>query len=602
MSLRKRVMIAGTAVLGLASLIAAAAFWLGIKAATIGNELQAASNLIPQLKSQISHNDARGATRTAAVMKDHATKAHAATADPLWTIAGSLPWVGANFQAATEVAASAEEVTDRGIRPLVTVLKSLDWSSMTPDGGTVDITNLAQSRPTLLAAATAVKQSSDRLNRINAELLLPQVSQPLVESRVQLTSLSQNLDRAADIAAIAPTMMGTTAPRSYLLLVQNNSESRATGGIPGALAVLTVNKGKISLSSQTSATAIGAISPAVAVDPEQTGIYSGRLGKFMQDVNLTPDFPTAAQTAQQMWMKETGQRLDGVLSIDPIALSYVLGVTGPVELKDPRTLEVAGQVMPATLTASNVVPTLLSDVYTKITDPSLQDEYFAGVAKEVFSKLSAGGEKPISLVNAITRGVQERRVLLWSAQSDEQTVISRYPLSGAVAGPSISPAQFGVYFNDGTGAKMDYHVKRTVQLFEECPADGYTQVKVRVNSTNLVSADSVKTLPEYVTGAGAYGVPAGTVQTNIVAYGPAQSNVEEVFVAGKKTGFASNRHAGRPVGTVTVRLAPGQSTSVEFTFGKIVQHSDPIVAVTPSVQPLKDVVLGTVPAKCAPAA
>jgi hypothetical protein len=190
---------------------------------------------------------------------------------------------------------------------------------------------------------------------------------------------------------------------------------------------------------------------------------------------------------------------------------------------------------------------------------------------------------------------------MWSSTGDEEAVISQYPLGGAITGASISPAQFGVYFNDGTGAKMDYHVKRTVQLVEECPADGYAKVKVRVTSTNTAPKDAATSLPAYVTGGGIFGVPAGSVQTNVIAYGPVQSNVETAVVAGKKIGFASHRHSGRPVGSVTVRLAPGQSSTVEFTFDKIVQHTEPQVSVTPTVQALKDVVLDTIPAKCVPA-
>ena len=228
-----------------------------------------------------------------------------------------------------------------------------------------------------------------------------------------------------------------------------------------------------------------------------------------------------------------------------------------------------------------MVPTLLSDVYSKIAEPDLQDVYFAGVAQEVFTKLSSGSGDTKKLIDGLTRGASERRILLWSSNADEESVISRYPLGGSITGASISPAQFGVYFNDGTGAKMDYHVKRTVQLIEECPADGYAQVKVRVTSTNTAPKDAATSLPEYVTGGGAFGVPAGSVQTNVIAYGPVQSNVETAFVAGKKTGFASQRHSGRPVGSVTVRLAPGQSSTVEFTFGKIVQHTEPQLSVTP---------------------
>ena len=56
----------------------------------------------------------------------------------------------------------------------------------------------------------------------------------------------------------------------------------------------------------------------------------------MQDVNLTPDFPTAAATAQAMWERKTGQHVDGVLSLDPVALGYILDATGPVKITSPE--------------------------------------------------------------------------------------------------------------------------------------------------------------------------------------------------------------------------------------------------------------------------
>ena len=93
-------------------------------------------------------------------------------------------------------------------------------------------------------------------------------------------------------------------------------------------------------------------------------------------------------------------------------------------------------------------------------------------------------------------------------------------------------------------------------------------------------------------------MPAGTVQTNVIAYGPVQANVETATVDGTKTDFAAHRHADRPVGTVTVTLAPGQSSTVELTFGKIVQHTEPNVVVTPTVQPVKDVILATENSAC----
>lgn len=597
----RRLLLAGMWLAVVAVMVLASAAWLGFKATVISTELNAANQLAPQLRDDVLRDDSTAAVATVTDLQEHTSRAREAAADPLWTMAGAMPWFGANFQATSEVATSADDVARLGAAPLVSIFKTLDWKSLLPNGQGLDLTALATAQPKLASSAQAVRQSSDRLNGINADALFPQISAPLIHAREQLSSLRDGVDSAADAANVLPAMMGQQSSRRYLLLIQNNAESRATGGIPGALAVLNVDKGKLSLDSQTTANAMGAFNPVVSVDPEQSGIYSSRLGKFMQDVNLTPDFPTAAQTAEAMWKTEQGEQLDGVLSVDPVALGYILEATGPVHISDPLMREIARNGLPTELTAKNVVPTLLSDVYSKIAQPDLQDVYFAGVAKEVFSKISGGGGDTKKLIDGLTRGASERRILLWSSNADEESVISRYPLGGSISGDSISPAQFGAYFNDGTGAKMDYHVKRTVQLVEECPANGYSEVKVRITSTNTAPQDAATSLPEYVTGGGAFGVPAGSVQTNIVAYGPVQSNVETAFVAGKKTGFASHRHGGRPVGSATIRLAPGQSTVVEFTFSKIVQHTEPQLAVTPTVQALKDVVLDTIPAKCVPA-
>ncbi|MEW1810254.1 DUF4012 domain-containing protein [Pseudarthrobacter phenanthrenivorans] len=450
----------------------------------------------------------------------------------------------------------------------------------------------------MASSAYAVRASWERLEAIQTDNLLPQIVSPLHQATAELKQASDVLNVAADAANTAPTMLGSDGARNYLLMIQNNAETRASGGIPGALAILKFDKGKLSLGPQSSAGEIGIMSPVVAVDTQQQQIYSGRLGKYLQDVNLTPDFPTAASTAQVMWERKTGQRVDGVISIDPVVLSYILQSTGPISVSGPELSAIKAAGLPTVLTGENVVPTLLSDVYAKIRQPKLQDAYFAGVAREVFSALSNGKGEAKGLISGITQGAEEGRVLVWSAQTAEQAVISKYTLSGSISGPSVLPAQFGVYFNDGTGAKMDYYVRRTVQLVKQCQADGYEQTSVRVTSTNTAPGDAVSTLPEYVTGGGAFGVTPGSVQTNVVAYGPAQANVESVSVDGAKMPFAPYLHANRPVGVIAQLLAPGESKTVEFTFGKIVQHTEPNVVVTPTVQHVKDVILPTENATC----
>lgn len=174
------------------------------------------------------------------------------------------------------------------------------------------------------------------------------------------------------------------------------------------------------------------MTPGIPVDSSQQQIYSGRMGKFMQDVNLTPDFPTAASTAQKMWEKKTGQLVNGVISIDPVALGYILDATGPVNITQPELKALASAGLPTELTGKNVVQVLLSDVYSKIEQPALQDAYFAGVAQEIFAALSDGRGNAKGLVEGLTRGTAEGRVLVWSGLTAEQSVISKYALGGSV--------------------------------------------------------------------------------------------------------------------------------------------------------------------------
>lgn len=579
------------------TMTAASVAWVGYKAMTVKSELEAAEEIVPVLKDHLLHDRKAEATDAAARLKSHTTSARFAADDPLWTVASATPWIGQNLSAAAEIARSADDVANLGVAPLVRVFDRLNWNALLPAAKGSNLVSISESAPAVESAAHAVRMSASRLHAIDVQALVPEIALPLLKARDELSGVQEILDIASDASKFAPQMLGQNETRRYLLLVQNSAEARATGGIPGALAVVTVQQGKLTLGQQSSAVAMGVFDPPVQFDAEQKNIYSARVGKFAQDVNLTPHFPTSAATAASMWQQRTGEQLDGVVSVDPVALGYILDATGPIELTDPK-LRLIAPGLPAQLTGDNVVKTLLSDVYAHIEEPAQQDTYFAVVAGEIFSALSSGRGDAKALMDGMAKGVSERRILLWSAHTDEQKLLKKYPLGGSVVGEGLSPSQFGVYFNDGTGAKMDYYVKRTVQLIRRCPVGDYSEVVVRVTSTNRAPADAATSLPEYVTGRGAFGIPPGTVQTNVVAYGPAQAHIETATQDGQKTWLGSQRHDERPVGTVTTRLAPGQSSTVEFTFSKIVQHTEPELVVTPTTEPVKNVALPTQQETC----
>ena len=56
---------------------------------------------------------------------------------------------------------------------------------------------------------------------------------------------------------------------------------------------------------------------------EEDQVFTDRLGRYVQDALLTPDFPRAAQLLAARWTQDTGQQIDGVIATDVVAAADV---------------------------------------------------------------------------------------------------------------------------------------------------------------------------------------------------------------------------------------------------------------------------------------
>lgn len=561
--------------------------WLAFRAMQVKDNLEATKQLLPTMQSAISEGDVTKAATTLKQMEAHTAESRRAGTDPLWRAAGMLPWFGQNFAAATDIAVAADVMVS-ATAPLFDSIEPSGLNAFVPENGEIELQPLQELAPKLKRASATVSAAYESLDQIDEGQLLPQLSEPLGQATSALAGVQSTLSGAASAAEILPAMLGGEGDRNYLVLVQNSAEIRATGGIPGALVVLNTSDGQITFTEHGSATALGRFKPPLEVDQEQERIYTTRLGGYMQNVNLTPDFPTAASTAQAMWeRKNPNTKIDGVFALDTVVLSQLLVATGPVELNSLDSLPVGTVDLPTSLDSANVVQTLLSDVYREIEEPQLQDAYFAAVASDIFAALTDGSTDPMQMLKAFQESAKDQRLFVWSEFDEEQAVIGASTLGGSIV---TEEPTIGVYFNDGTGAKMDYYVERKVQLIERCQPDGYYRYAVQATLTNNAPSDAAEALPEYVTGGGNFGVSPGTIRTNIYAYGPSEWLLESASVDGETSSFGSYRHGTSPVAGLTVSLKPGESTTVEFEFSTLYETDEPQLRVTPTVQARSEVV------------
>ncbi|MCJ1714159.1 DUF4012 domain-containing protein [Curtobacterium sp. VKM Ac-2922] len=544
-------------VLALVLLLIFAVAWVGIRGVLAKGHLERAVGDVDTLRTQLTSGDTAAVQKTAKHLQDEAGAARSLTGDPIWGASQYVPFFGTNLRAVRQVSVVVDDVARNAVTPVSSVVGKFSTDSFAPKNGKIDLQPIEDAQPAVAKATSTLQRAERDAEAIDTSDTLSPVTTAVGQLRNALQSASTQATAANRIVQLAPAMLGHDGDRNYLLLFQNNAELRAGGGIPGAVARLQVEDGHISLTNQAAGSSFGPYDqPVLPLAADTASLYGSITGEYMQDVTLTPRFDVSAQLARAMWKQKFGEQVDGVLAIDPVTLSYILRATGPVQLPTGDTL-----------TSDNAVKLLLSDVYSKYPDPSVQDAFFASAASAVFEKVSSGTFDTKQFIGALTQGADEDRLRLWSADDSEQQLIDGTPVSGALPSVSKATRQFGVYLNDGTGAKMDFYLDKTVSVGASvCRKDGRPTSVVQVTIKNTAPADAATSLPEYVTGGGNFGTEPGTIKTLIAVYAPTNALYLGSTQGGKQVGVQTASDGGHPVAQLQTMLAPGQSTTFRVAF------------------------------------
>ena len=552
--------------------------WVGVQGFRAKGHLQTAAGLFVQLQSQIQKGDVAAAKGTLAALQIETKAARDETDGFGWKLAGGLPVFGDDLGAVRTVSAVLDDLATDGLPALLDVASGLDPKALSPKDGRVDMTTLNTAAPRIASGLAVIRDAQGRIGQIRTDGLVDQVG-------AAVTQLSDGLGRAeglistADRAAkLLPRMLGANGPRNYLVLFQNNAEVRATGGMPGAYIVIHADAGAVTITGQgTAAGDLKTFEPPVrAMGADEQALYTVRPGIFPADVNLSPDFPTAAQLMRTMYQKRSGIAVDGVIATDPVALSYLLRATGAVKMPEG-----------APLTADNAVRVLLSEAYARYPDPVKQDAYFASAARAIFEALIKGQGDATGIVTELARAAGERRMLVWSADKAEEDTLAGTVLEGRLpADPAGSPT-VGVFLNDGSGGKLSYYLTHAADLsVGDCDTDGNRELHLKLT---LGSTAPTGGLPDYVTGLALSG-DEHTSRTNVMIFSPTGGGVVGATLNGKEVEFGTGLERDRGVAVLTVDLPPGTSQTYDVTIQPgAVPEADaavrPRLWTTPGVRP-----------------
>lgn len=540
-------------VLAVIALLVLAGGWLAFRVYQAGTGLLAAKDVVADLEGDVGGGDTQQIQARLPEVQADLAQARSATSDPVWRLAEHLPRVGAQLTAVRIVSTSLEDVVRESVPAIGRIDDVLLAQEAPGTDGRIDLAPLVAAAPDIQAAAVSAREAQAAVGAIDTGALLPQLAGPVTQVQEGMDRVSGALDAGSQVATLLPAMLGADGPRTYLLVSLNSSELRSAGGIVGAFAVLHADDGTIDLTEQrTTADLPGIATSILPLSEDEQRFDTDRLGRWVQDAVMTPDFPRSAQLLTARWERDMGEHVDGIVATDPVAVSYLLGATGAVT--EPSGLQID---------ESNVLQVLLRDSYLRFGDDAAAgDAFYTGVASSIFRAVGAGQGEPRAVVDALARAGAEGRLRMWSAHPEEQKKLASTSVGAAfLTGPF--PDATGVFLNDGTAGKLGYYLSTAVTVEDLRCAGPDPTATVRLDLSYAPPAD-VATFPKYVTGWSGTELPVGWLATNITVYSPVGATLDALRLDDGYVSGGTGEAADRSVQVVTSWLEPGAHETYRF--------------------------------------
>lgn len=544
--------------------------YFAIQASRASASLKLAASQAEVLQSQIVSGDDASAKVTLQELQRSTARAAQTTDGPIWKVGAKLPFLGKNVKAVQTVSRVAHDISTDALPPVVALSNQINVKTYSPRDGKIDIRAINQISPNVSAVVKALTAAQNRLQGVDPDSLLVPLRGPVSTIKDKIDGARSAADSADLAAKLLPDMLGQNETRRYLLLVQNNAEIRSTGGIPGSFAILKAKNGKLSMGFQGSYQDLKQFSePVLQATKNEAVVFPPTLVTNILDTTVTPDFPRTAEIATAMVAKGLDTKVDGVISVDPVAMSYILAGTGPVDLQGGVVID-----------QNNAVDLLLNKTYMLIKDPDQQDSVFEIAARAIFDVVKEGRGEPRLVIDGLVKSARENRLMVWSSHQSEQALIMPSALSGTLSGNGGRVPHVGLYLGDAASTKMEYYLDYHTTMSADRCLRGNVQ---EISTTTELTSNAPAKLPKSVTGDGKF-TPRGTMRLVLRFYSPYAGGFTSVRVDGTKQTVYADTHRGRNVTKVLLTVHPQQTYKITTTMiSGPNQDGDPVFSTTPGI-------------------
>jgi len=352
------------------------------------------------------------------------------------------------------------------------------------------------------------------LARLNGDYnWLPNKTKTLLNEKTsQLTKLNTEINLMGKMVDVLPEMLGADGKRrEYMVLFQNESELRATGGFIGSYGMVSFQNGKLlNFEVKDVYDADGQLKGHVE-PPAEIKNYLGEANWFMRDANWNPDFATSAGDIQWFLDKEINKKVDGIFGINLATAKSIVAVVG--EISVPNFKE--------KINKDNLYEQAEYYSETKFFPGSNQKASFLGsLGKQLMEEIKGlDSKKQLLLVQSIIDLLENNEIQLMFNNSTAQTIVKNLGWDGGIFNGKCAKENcmtdylYIVESNLGVN-KANYFLYRNIEQLVEINKQNVART-VKINYENTAKSSSF---------------PGGDYKNYLRIYLPTDVNLSQVTI------------------------------------------------------------------------
>lgn len=342
-------------------------------------------------------------------------------------------------------------------------------------------------RPLINISAKSIFSVQDGDSGASAGKILAAVFSKSKNVKIADPNIKNNLEKIADYSEFFSGFLGADKPRNFLIVFQNSSELRPTGGFIGSYGVLDAEGGRITkIAIDDIFNLDGQLSYQV-VPPKPLQKISTAWS--VHDANWFLDFPTSAEKLAFLYEKASGKKVDGVIALNQNAVKRTLKVTGPIEVQNYDFPLSEDNFL-------NIVKFKADQNYKG--ENNKPKKIFDDMLAALFEKFFSFSNKDIkNLLNAFSESMDAKDMSVWFEDEKLNKIFSDREWDGKISGDA-SADYLAVIASNMSGNEGDEDDFQIIQKTSEVKEDGSAIDSVSIKRMNNSDKEKLYYIKTYV--------------------------------------------------------------------------------------------------------